>query len=146
MSELLKIVLTAGLTIIGGVVVFTCGQLIERFFIEPAHELSRLIGEIGDSLVFYSDRYSNPGVGSPEAMEEAHTVLRQRASQLRARAQAVRGHELWRAVGVLPGSASVTEASRGLIYLSNAIHQGQAERNLDTAERIRELLRIRESA
>jgi len=51
-SEAFKIVLTSGLTIVGGVVVFTCGQLIERFCIDPVHELSRLIGEVGDSLVF----------------------------------------------------------------------------------------------
>ena len=146
MSEPLKIVLTSGLTIIGGVVVFTCGQLIERFFIEPADELARLIGEIGDSLAFYSNRYTSPGVGSPEAMEEASRVLRQRATQLRARAQAVRGHELWQAVGILPGPESVTEASRGLVHLSNSIQKGQSELNTQTAERIRELLRISESA
>ena len=53
MSEMLEAVITAGLTIISGVVVWV--------FIEPVHELFKLRGEVADSLVFYADVYSNRG-------------------------------------------------------------------------------------
>lgn len=142
MSEALKIVVTSGLTIVGGVVVFTCGQLIERFCIDPVHELSRLIGEVGDSLVFYANQYANPGTGTLDDMNEAYRVLRQRASQLRARAQVVRGYRVWQAIGVLPDRMDVVAASAGLIAVSNAIHQGDGVRNAETADRIREWLGI----
>jgi len=136
MSELFKIVLTSALTIVGGVVVFTCGQLIERFSIEPVHELVRLVGEVGDSLTFYANVYANPGSGSREAMDEASRVLRQQASQLRARAQVVRGYGLWRAIGVLRDPVDVVRASENLIGLSNSIHRGDPEQNV---RRVREI-------
>lgn len=142
MSEVFKIVLTAGLTIIGGVVVFTFGQLIERFCIDPVHELCRLIGEVGDSLVFYANQYANPGVGTSEAMGEAYRVLREQASRLRARGQVVRGYGLWHAIGVLPDRVDVVGASESLIHLSNSIHQGDGDHNVEIARQIRELLGI----
>ncbi|MCJ7635467.1 hypothetical protein MUP77_24145, partial [Candidatus Bathyarchaeota archaeon] len=63
MSELFKIVLTSSLTIFGGIVVLTMGQIITKFFIEPIHEQFRLIGEINDSLIYYANVYCNAGFG-----------------------------------------------------------------------------------
>jgi len=75
-------------------------------------------------------------------MNEACRVLRGRASQLSARAQVVRGYAVWHAIGVLPDRIDVGAASMGLITLSNSIHQGDRESNIETAARIRELLGI----
>lgn len=53
MSELEKIFFTSALTIFGGVLVYVIGQVTSKFLIDPIHEQKKLIGEIGDSLIFY---------------------------------------------------------------------------------------------
>lgn len=38
--------LTSSLTILGGVVVFSLSQIVQKFLIEPVHEQAKVIGEI----------------------------------------------------------------------------------------------------
>lgn len=89
-NELFKIILISCLTVLGGIVVFVMGQIITKFFIEPLHEQSKLIGEIAYSLIFYANLYSNPGSGNFEKIEEASKVLRQQASQLLEKSYAIK--------------------------------------------------------
>ena len=142
MSEALKIVLTSGLTIVGGVVVFTCAQLIQRFYIEPIDELDRLIGEVGVALVFHANQYANPGTGTFEDMSETYTVLRRQSGLLMVRAQMVRGYELWYRVGVLPARTNVVKASERVMHLSNSVFRGDGDDNVKVASDVRELLGI----
>ena len=142
MSDAMKIALTSGLTILGGVVVFTLGQLIERFYIDPVHKLFLLIGEIADSLTFYAQYYSSPGLLDRAGMDEAQRVLRQHASQLRARSHAVRALGLWNEIGLLPSRTALTNASTNLIGLSNSIHDGDPHRNDETVAAIEQALDI----
>ena len=142
MSEALKIVLTSGLTIVGGVVVFTCAQLIQRFYIEPIDELTRLIGEVGVALVFHANQYANPGSGTFQDMEETYTVLRRQSGLLSIRAQMVRGYGVWYRFGVLPARRDVVKASEGLMRLSNAVFEGNGDLNVNVASHVRELLGI----
>jgi hypothetical protein len=141
-SETFKIVLTSAVTILGGVVVFVCGQLIQRFCIEPVDQLARLIGEVGDALVFYANQYANPGIGTKEDMEEAYKVLRRQSGMLRVRAQLVRGYSLWHALGVLPARADVAKAAEGLMHLSNSVFRGDADLNVKVASDVRKRLGI----
>lgn len=46
MEECTKLVLTASVTIIGGVIVFVMGQIVSKFFIDPIQDLKKLLGEI----------------------------------------------------------------------------------------------------
>ena len=127
MSEEFRIVLTACLTafgtVVSGAVIFVFGQLVGKFFIEPIHEQSKLIGEIANSLIIYADLYANPGTGRPEAMDEAATVFRQQASQLRVTSRSIPWYGLWVFLRFVPKRVNIIEASRNLIGLSNSIHQ-----------------------
>ena len=143
MSELFKIVLTSSLTILGGILVFVVGRIIERFSIEPIHEQLRLTGEIADSLIFYANLYSSPGIGNPEKMGEASKVLRQQASQLMARTHVIPWYKLWQLLRIVPKHTDVIEASRNLIGLSNSIHQGDPMVNNDRRKEIEKRLRIK---
>ena len=51
MSEEWKIVLTASITVAGGVIVYVLGHFLEVLFIEPIHRLRSIIGEVADSFV-----------------------------------------------------------------------------------------------
>ncbi|RLI83991.1 hypothetical protein DRP07_02495 [Archaeoglobales archaeon] len=143
MSEEFKIVLTSALTILGGIFVYTTGQIISKFFIEPIHDQSRCIGDISDSLIFYANQFSNPGVGKPEKMDETQKVLRQRASQLTSKTHVINCYKLFELLGIVPKRSAVIEASRSLIKLSNSVHEGDGAKNDELREKIENLLNIR---
>jgi len=85
LEDLTKILLTSAATIIGGVFVYTAGQVITRFFIDPYHEYRKVVGEIADALIYHANVYMNPGGGSPNEPRAARIdatsdTLRQKAS------------------------------------------------------------------
>ncbi len=82
MSDLTKIVLTAGLTIFGGVVVFVVGQLIVKFVVEPMHELKRVFAEIRFALIYYAQAIHTPVPGDDKRSHEAAVALRRHAADL----------------------------------------------------------------
>jgi len=145
MSELWKIILTASITIAGGIIVYVLGHFLVTLFVEPIHRLRSFIGEIADSLVFYANVYSNPGYGQKEIMDEASEVLRRQASQLRARIYSIPWYSLWAFMGFVRGKKKIEEASAELIGLSNSVHRSEPNlgiQNYKRREKIEELLGI----
>jgi hypothetical protein len=148
MSETWRIVLTASVTIGGGVTVYALGRLFVALYVEPIHRLRSLIGEIADSLVFYANVYCNPGSLRQEIMDEASEILRRQASQLRARAYAIPLYSLWAFMRLVQEKRRIEEASKELIGLSNSVYGGvlgNARDNIEKERRIKELLGIQSS-
>lgn len=148
MSEVWRIVLTASITIAGGVIVYFLGHLFVTLFVEPIHRLRTLVGEIADSLVFYAPVYGNPGSVRKEIADEAGETLRRQASQLRARAYSIPWYSFWAVLGLVREKTKIQEASTELIGLSNSCHGGvgvSAAQNFKIERRIEELLGIRSS-
>ena len=56
MSELFKIVLTAGFTVVVGIAIF----VVQQFLLEPLTALRLVIGKVGFALVYYAEVYANP--------------------------------------------------------------------------------------
>jgi hypothetical protein len=130
MSDLSKILVTSGLTILGGMFVYVAGQVIVRFFIDPYHEYRKTVGEIADALIFYANVYMNPHVGSGDPnsqtakfFDEAAIALRQKASLIRVRAHAIPFYNLFAKCNLVPSWDSIMIASRHLVGLSNSIHR-----------------------
>ncbi len=125
MSELTKIILTAALTLFGGIVVFVAGQVVLKFFIEPIREQSKVISEINDSLIYFASFYMNPepvrhmSFSSDRERDEASNTLRRHASQLDSKTKVIIWYRMWERLRVVPKRSGVTEACRGLIGLSN---------------------------
>jgi hypothetical protein len=142
MSDLVKILLTSGLTIIGGLVVYVFGQIATRFFIDPYHEYRKTVGEIADTLVYYANVYMNPGSGNRERMDEASKILRQKASLLRVRAFAIPRYACLVKFKLVPSPELITKASAALIGLSNNVHSGNFEHNEKRRDEIIEALRL----
>lgn len=134
------ILLTSALTIIGGVVVFSLSQIVQKFLVEPVHEQSKVIGEILFGLVYYGDRYANPGTGKPEAMTEAADTIRRYASRLEGTTHAVHSYRLFECIGLAPNRKSVEEAVGNLIRISNSIYTGNGRENSDDADNVKKLL------
>lgn len=149
MSDLWKIVLTSALTVAGGVLILVVGQLVQRFFVEPLHEQTKVIAEIACALAYYAPIYVNPGpthaVVRPDGViltDATEDKLRALASQLIASATATRWHILARIVQS-PTRKDVLDAARALIGLSNSVRTGTPKDNLETRDRAVKLLRIR---
>ncbi len=142
--ELVKIFLTSGLTIVGGVLVFTLGQLIQKFLLEPVHEQSKALGEIDFGLTYYAQWYANPGTGTPEHMAAASDAIRRSASQLRATTHAIHCYDLCERWGLVPVRQNLEEAVGDLIRISNSIHTGNGRENSQDADHVRKLLAVRE--
>ncbi len=149
MSDLWKIVLTSGLTVVGGVLVLTAGQLVQRFFIEPLHEQAKVIGEVAYALAYYAPIYANPGptrlVVRPDGVnltDATEHELRALASRLIATTSAVRWDGLARCLSS-PSRKDVLEGASTLIGLSNSVRTGTPEENLEIRKRALNLLRIR---
>lgn len=148
MSEVWRIVLTASVTIVGGVIVYALGCLVVALFVEPVHRLRSLIGEIADSLVFYAHVIANPGIPPKKKMDEASEALRRQAAQLRARAYSVPGYWFWVSIKLVPQKMNIQEASRELIFLSNSVYGGLVDNpreNVEKQRRIERLLGVRGS-
>jgi hypothetical protein len=141
MSELLKIVLTAGLTIFGGIGIL----VLQRFFVEPIQEYEKVIGEVAYALIFYADVYMNSsGVpfGLPDPLDrpatETASALRQSASKLIATTAAIRWWWLARSLHVPPRESAIQAAVK-LIRMSNSVRSDR-EGNEEARARIADLL------
>ena len=143
--EIYKIVLTSGLTITGGILVFALSQLIQRFFLEPVHEQAKAIGEVRFGLMYYASRYVNPGSGKLEDLSSVSDAVPRSASQLHATTNAIHWYGLFDRLRLVPIRQNVDEAVGDLIRLSNSIHTGNGRENKQDADHIRKLLEVRES-
>jgi hypothetical protein len=129
----MKIVLTSALTVFGGVLVFVIGQIVVKFFLEPIHEQSRVISEINDSLIYFSNLYMNPdnsrylSSSLGKERDEASKTLRRHAGQLDSKTNVIACYGLWERLRVVPKHPDVTKACKGLIGLSNALFSGTSD-------------------
>ena len=126
MSELWRIILTACITIGGGIIVYVVGRLLVALFVEPIHRLRSLIGEIADSLAFYAPVYSNPSevVDYQGKSNEAAEVIRRQATQLQARAHAIPWYSFCAFIRLVRTKKEIEDASAQLIGLSSSVLSG----------------------
>jgi len=123
----------AFITVITGVLVFVIGQIIVKFFIEPANEQSKLIGEIFFGLTYYRNVYANPGSARDEILDKTSDAFRKYGSQLKGTTNAVRSYKLWETLGLVPIRANIDKAVGNLICIANSIHlpYGQTESDIE---------------
>jgi hypothetical protein len=141
-GELTKIVLTASLTVLGGVIVLVLGQLLGKFVIDPLHEVKKILGEIRFALLFHAPAIMTP-VGDRAGEDKAAETLRRLSSELHSKVGAVPLYGLWSSMsrGYLPTKANAFDASRHLMGLSNSVHQdGRSDKNAARVSRIEKLL------
>jgi len=125
MGEFTKIILTAGFTILGGVVVYVCGQLASKFIIEPIHEFKKLLGEIRYTILFHKPELYTPIAADKERCDKASEAFRKASSDLVAKADSVPFYDRLasRSRGFLPRRAAVEEAAKWLRDLSSAVYK-----------------------
>ena len=91
MTELEKIFLTSGLTVVVGALVF----VIQRFVLEPLNEQSKVLGRITFALYYHRREYGNPiqkadGAEGTKNYREASNRIRELGGLLAETSQSVR--------------------------------------------------------
>jgi hypothetical protein len=112
MTELDKILLTSGLTIIGGCLEFS----VQRFLLDPLNEQSRVLGRITFAMHYYAKEYNYP-INSDHADQSSQQRywavadgLRELGSSLAETSQGVRLYWFWLVLGMTPRRKKIDEA------------------------------------
>jgi hypothetical protein len=127
-SDVDKILLTSALTVVVGVLVFVAGQIVQRFVLEPAQELQKLRGEVGDALIFYGNVFGSGDIHERERRLAMMEAVRKLAGRLRVQPYVIFGYGVLARLKLVPRRDDLLEASRLLIFLSNsASHTNHSE-------------------
>ncbi|ETB64125.1 TPA: hypothetical protein DIC38_00595 [Candidatus Nomurabacteria bacterium] len=140
MTEVLKIFLTAGLTVFGGVVIYAFGQILLKFFIKPIYEQKKIISEINDTIIFYANRFGIYKEIHSKA-EEVSDKLRSLSTQLRARTKMIPFYNHFQKCGFVVPEKDINDACSALIGLSNSVYHN--ENNSDHISRYKETISIK---
>ena len=150
MTELEKIFITSAVTILGGVIIYVAGQLVSKFFIDPLHDLCRVVGEVRFNLAFHGTTIHTPIGRSNEASDKAKTALMTSSCELITKLHAIPIYRASRLLsfGILPIRKSVEDAAVQLRGLSTYVHQEgeKASNSIDVinkrVEKIEKLLNL----
>jgi hypothetical protein len=125
MTELEKILLSSAVTIAGAVLVYVIGQLLSKIFIEPIHELRKVIGEVRFNLAFHAPTIHTPIGRDERRSEEARSALMKSSCDLLAKAHAIPRYDALSRLssGFLPSRGAIEDAAVRLRGLSTYMHE-----------------------
>lgn len=118
----------AAQTALFAVLVYVIGQTVQKIFLEPYQEQRRLIGETAYTLVYYANISD---MALPDEQSEARKAIRKLAAQLRATAWTIPFYPVWAFVRLVPSRKAISEASAGLISISNSVGHGSTREQRD---------------
>lgn len=126
---------TVFLTVFSGTLVFTLGQIIQKFIIDPIQEQKNEIGKIADSLIFYANIYSNPVTTQSERHDQASEKFRQHSSLLTSKTHLIPRYKLWSFCRIVIKPEKIIKASERLLRISNNMYLGPLGANLHGPDR-----------
>ena len=135
MYDFFKIVLTAGTTLIGG----TALLVLSKIFVEPIHELKKIIGEIAAYVFKFHSLLSD--VPHPDEVELRNTIgkLQEFSAEFRASINTVPWFPIFAKIKLLPPKKDLLKAAGVLSTISYAQHQSDKGK---ISEQIEELYRL----
>lgn len=108
-------------TVLSGVTVYVAGQIFVKFVIDPIQEFRKLTGEIGHSLIYYANVYSNTRFCEEATLLEAHNLFRRQSCELFAKTHVIPLYGVWATLRLLPSRTDIIEAGSNLIGLANGV-------------------------
>ena len=140
MSDFEKILLNSAMTIAGAVLVYVVGQLLSKVFIEPVHELRKVIGEVRFNLAFHAPTIHTPIGRDDKRSEEARSALMKSSCDLLAKVHAIPCYDALsrRSRGFLPSRDAIEDAAVRLRGLSTYMHDSgaKAQDSIEVVEKI----------
>ena len=142
LSELERILITSVATIMGGVTVFSIGQVISKFFIEPIYEQRQLMGRIAHSLLYFGHHFADSADRTFEEVAPASDTFRRHASDLMARTVGIPGYRVFGFFRVIRPFGDIVRARKALIGLSNVLQRADWERKMSLAQEAADALGV----
>jgi hypothetical protein len=126
MSDLESILLTACVTLIGGVILLVVAELLKVLVILPAQKTREHIQVVLSRVDFYSNKLTNFFSAEPteheiDVIKSITKDLREAATDLRSNYTLVPMKKFLSLIKVLPSPERISVAFTGLIYLHNSI-------------------------
>lgn len=121
MEKLFEIVLTAAITLLGGILIFSITKLIEKLMLDPLFELKKIIGQISYCLMFNANKFGHKDVWTKEELNIVSDELRLLASKLHTQILLIHGYWILKLFKLVPSKKRVHFASKALIGLSNGM-------------------------
>ncbi len=144
-------IITAGITLLGGITLFIIQRIIDRVFMSPIQKQKEAVEEIAIYLIHYSKLYSNPetslmdSYGNPKQRHiDAMNKTRELAALLKVRTDNIPCYGFWKNIGYVLPKEKIDIAWRELIGLSNSFtgNDSSGIKNTDIANKVRGLLKI----
>lgn len=130
-------------TLIGGILIYVIGRVIEKFLLEPLQEYKKTISSVINQLIYHADIYSNASVISVDLRKETSKSIRKLASRLYSKTYQVNCYWFFNKIGVIPSHENSTKAASSLIGLSNSIMSNNEKTIEEFREEIMSLLNIK---
>lgn len=138
MSDWLKIFITSGTTLIGGIILL----IFKSILVDTVVELKKHIAEIG-SYVFKSHCLLADEINpTQDTMERTFNHLQDLSARLRSLASVVPFYCVFSRVKILPAKKDLFEAAKTLSRLSYSNYEDDKEKISDSISNIYELLKI----
>ncbi|MBP7766924.1 hypothetical protein KA068_00160 [Candidatus Saccharibacteria bacterium] len=124
MSDLLQIVFTASLTILGGIILFIFGEFAKVLVVQPLQKYNEQVQLIRDRLDFYANRVTNyfsedPNDEEWKLIQQINADFRSAATQLSSKYAGITRRKLLIRFKIIPPPENIEEAYRNLMLLSN---------------------------
>jgi hypothetical protein len=120
--DIAQALLTAGLTLAGGCILFVYSQVVTEGLIKPYFAYRKVLADITQTLVFRNAIIISAPAGSkPEEHQEVSEQLRLLAAQLRSSVTSLRFPRLLRLLRLVPPQHDIREAAGRLTRISNRL-------------------------
>jgi hypothetical protein len=134
-------------TIISGTLVFTLGQIIQKFLLEPLKEYAKVVGTVDNKLKFYANILtSDIFKDDRDTLVEITDTMRNLSCDIESSYKQIPCTNLLSKVGITETQEAVATVAKDLIFLSNAGGRGR-DKSIDKCEEkieeIRTLLGIK---
>lgn len=139
MSAWLQIILTAALTLVGGIILLLIGEFTKTLIILPLQKFREQVQLILDRIDFYANKLTNhyPEEPSPVQQNEILTMnndLRSAATQLRSKYQTISCRRILVKIRYIPSIEQIEKAYSALLYLHNStLYAGQVDKHSNSA-------------
>lgn len=141
MNQSLEILITAGVTLLGGLILYLISKYIDRRYLSLFDELDEIRGELTVSMVFNANVYGHVQQWSTTEVSRASNELRNFSGRLRGALFKARRTPLFSKLYEI-SIKDLALASSELIGLSNAAYGNDFTHINDRIENIRKYLKI----
>lgn len=140
--ELFKIVLTASLTLLGGVALFCLTNILTKLFFDPVLALRKTLGGVSFCLQYHGWFLLATDLVEKERFQKVFDELRTITARMRAEADSIFCYQVFVRLRVLPPHRDLIEAAGYLIRISNCMGGPKSDLVFEDMHKVQELLKI----